>query len=535
MRSPPTPHPLLWVSALFTWLMVGTQGLAEIGFTPERLYNASVLGWLIAYLVFGVAFWLNTREVGRHAFSRLGVQTIAALIVIATGDSGFEGALLAIVSGQAPMYLPVRPAVLWCAGLVLTSLALFLVLLPPLPALSTAAGYAGFLSFTATAAHLQQRAMDGQRELARLHLRLEAAQELLAERERGEVVSSLREGPLQLGPALRALVHEVPGLEVHLRVPEGLSITGPAAAHCLLRCVQEVITNTLRHASAHHLWIDVVSTHEGALLLHARDDGLGAPTIEPGAGLTGMRERFTQLGGNLELRVETRGGSRAGGLAASERSIDMIRIILADDHAMVREGLRGLLALTPDLCVVGEASDGYEALRLVATLDPDLVLMDVRMPRLGGLEALRILRRTDPERRVVLLSTFDEDAVLQEALRLGIQGFLLKDVTRDELAEALHRVAAGETLPPPGLSEQVVSGFAELARDFPHAERHEDLTRREREVLRLIARGLSNREIAEALGTAEGTVKNHTSNILSKLGVRDRTRAILRGMELGCL
>ncbi|WNG25899.1 response regulator transcription factor [Cystobacter fuscus] len=213
----------------------------------------------------------------------------------------------------------------------------------------------------------------------------------------------------------------------------------------------------------------------------------------------------------------------------------MIRIVLADDHALVREGIRSLLELTPDLRIVGEAADGYEALRLVAELDPDVVLMDVRMPRMGGLEALRALRRTDPHRRVVLLTTFDEDAVLREALRVGVQGFLLKDVTRDQLAEALHRVAGGETLPPPGLSEQVSRGVAELPRDFPHAEHPEGLTRRELEVLRLIARGLSNREIAEALGTAEGTVKNQTSNILAKLGVRDRTRAVLRAMELGCL
>ena len=212
-----------------------------------------------------------------------------------------------------------------------------------------------------------------------------------------------------------------------------------------------------------------------------------------------------------------------------------IRIVLVDDHALVRQGLRSLLDLTPDLRVVGEASDGEEGLRKVAELDPDVVLMDVRMPRMTGLEALRELRRTQPDRRVVLLTTFDEDTALIEALRAGVQGFLLKDVSLEELADAIRRVASGQTLLPPGVAERVARGVAELPRDFPHAELPEGLTRREVEVLRLIARGLSNREIAEALGTAEGTVKNQASSILSKLGVRDRTRAVLRAMELGCL
>lgn len=213
----------------------------------------------------------------------------------------------------------------------------------------------------------------------------------------------------------------------------------------------------------------------------------------------------------------------------------MIRLVLADDHALVRQGLRGLLELTPDLRVVGEASDGEEALRLVAELQPDVVLLDVRMPRMGGLDALRALRRTEPERRVVLLTTFDEDAVVLEALRLGVQGFLLKDVSLEQLSDAIRQVAQGQTLLPPGVAERVRRGLAELPREFPSADLPEGLTRRELEVLRLIARGLSNREIAEALGTAEGTVKNQTSSILSKLGVRDRTRAVLRAMELGCL
>lgn len=213
----------------------------------------------------------------------------------------------------------------------------------------------------------------------------------------------------------------------------------------------------------------------------------------------------------------------------------MIRLVLVDDHALVRQGLRGLLDLTPDLRVVGEAVDGEEALRKVAELNPDVVLMDVRMPRMTGLEALRELRRGPVHRRVVLLTTFDEDAAIVEALRAGVQGFLLKDVSLEELSDAIRRVHAGETLLPPGVAERVTRGLLELSRDFAHAELPEGLTRREVEVLRLIARGLSNREIAHALGTAEGTVKNQTSSILSKLGVRDRTRAVLRGMELGCL
>lgn len=213
----------------------------------------------------------------------------------------------------------------------------------------------------------------------------------------------------------------------------------------------------------------------------------------------------------------------------------MIRIVLVDDHALVRQGLRSLLDLTPDLRVVGEAVDGEDALAKVASLVPDVVLMDVRMPRMSGLEALRQLRREPVNWRVVLLTTFDEDTAIVEALRARVQGFLLKDVSLEELADAIRRVHAGETLLPPGVAERVARGIADLGPGFPHAELPEGLTRREVEVLRLIARGLSNREIAHALGTAEGTVKNQTSSILSKLGVRDRTRAVLRAMELGCL
>ncbi|MBF5045529.1 response regulator transcription factor [Aggregicoccus sp. 17bor-14] len=214
----------------------------------------------------------------------------------------------------------------------------------------------------------------------------------------------------------------------------------------------------------------------------------------------------------------------------------MSRVLLVDDHPLVRQGIRSLLELTPDLQVVGEASDGAEALALIASLDPDVTLLDVRMPGMDGLAVLRSLRARDPGRRVLLLTTFDDDAVVIEALRVGVQGFLLKDVGLAPLAEAVRRVARGETLPLPAATERALRSLATAGpASFPSAELPDALTAREQEVLRLMARGLSNREISLALGTAEGTVKNQASSILSKLGVRDRTRAVLRAVELGYL
>ncbi|WNG41497.1 response regulator transcription factor [Archangium minus] len=213
------------------------------------------------------------------------------------------------------------------------------------------------------------------------------------------------------------------------------------------------------------------------------------------------------------------------------------RVLLVDDHALVRQGLRSLLELTPDLEVVGEAGDGEEGLARIAELSPDVTLLDVRMPRLDGLGLLRRLRSDAAlaGTRVLLLTTFDDDVVVLEALRTGVQGFLLKDVPLAELAEAVRRVARGDTLLPAALAQRAARALEGRPAPFDSADLPEGLTRRELEVLRLMARGLSNREIAEALGTAEGTVKNQASSILSKLGVRDRTRAVLKALELGLL
>lgn len=211
----------------------------------------------------------------------------------------------------------------------------------------------------------------------------------------------------------------------------------------------------------------------------------------------------------------------------------MIRVVLADDQTLLREGIRGLLELTADLRVVGEAADGDEAVRLVRELAPDVLLLDVRMPKRSGIEVLRELGAAGPLPPALLLTTFDDDEALLAGLRAGARGFLLKDVSFEDLTDALRRVAAGETLLRPAVTERVLRRAAEGALAVAADEGPERLTPREREVLRLLAAGLSNREIADALGTSEGTVKNQTSSILRKLGVRDRTRAVLKALDLG--
>ena len=211
----------------------------------------------------------------------------------------------------------------------------------------------------------------------------------------------------------------------------------------------------------------------------------------------------------------------------------MIRVALVDDQTLVRQGIRSLLELSDDIRVVVEAADGAEALRVVAEAHPDVVLLDVRMPKRSGLEVLRDLQDSGRAVPTVLLTTFDDDAVALEGVRAGAKGFLLKDVTLEQLTQAIRTVAAGGSLIRPAVTERVMRGIEGLRPGFDSLDPPDALTPRETEVLRLMAGGYSNREIAEALGSAEGTVKNHASVILSKLGVRDRTRAVLKALELG--
>lgn len=213
----------------------------------------------------------------------------------------------------------------------------------------------------------------------------------------------------------------------------------------------------------------------------------------------------------------------------------MIRVALADDQTLVRQGIRSLLALTPDIRVAVEAADGAEAVRVLTTTTVDVALLDVRMPQKTGIEVLAALCRTASPPPCILLTTFDDDAVAIEGLKLGARGFLLKDVSLDQLADGIRVVATGGTLIHQAVTERVVRGLARLAVQVPASPIPAALTRRELEVLRLMAGGRSNKEIADALGTAEATVKNQASSVFAKLGVRDRTRAVLRAIELGVL
>lgn len=214
-----------------------------------------------------------------------------------------------------------------------------------------------------------------------------------------------------------------------------------------------------------------------------------------------------------------------------------IRLLLVDDQRLMREGLRTLLEMEPGLEVAGEAENGQLALEAYADLLPDVVLMDVRMPAMDGVEATRRLRERWPAARVIILTTFDDDEYVFEGLRAGALGYLLKDVSVQELADAIHAVMAGGVLIEPSVARKVVAEFARLATPAPKASQDldEPLSEREREILRLLAQGMTNREIAQRLYLAEGTVKNYVTNILGKIDARDRTQAALRAQELGLL
>jgi DNA-binding NarL/FixJ family response regulator len=210
-----------------------------------------------------------------------------------------------------------------------------------------------------------------------------------------------------------------------------------------------------------------------------------------------------------------------------------IRILLVDDQPLFREGLRTLLSVHPDFEVVGEAANGEEAIRLVRLLLPSVVLMDLQMPVLDGVAATRRLHEEQPDCRVIVLTTFDDDEMVFDGLRAGAVGYLLKDAPSEKLAEAIRVAARGETFLQPSVAAKVVAEFARLTKKavVTPTSLVDPLSERELEILRLIAQGASNREIAGTLFLAEGTVKNHVTNILGKLEVRDRTQAALKAKE----
>jgi DNA-binding NarL/FixJ family response regulator len=220
-----------------------------------------------------------------------------------------------------------------------------------------------------------------------------------------------------------------------------------------------------------------------------------------------------------------------------------VRVLLVDDQPLFREALAVLLAVRPEIDVVGEAGDGEEALQRAAQVRPDVVLMDLRMPLLDGIAATRRLRQKHPRVQVLALTTFDGDAEVFAALRAGAVGYLLKDTSGDRLVEAVLAAARGESVLQPSVAAKVVARVAQLPDDSeaapsgggPGRRLVVPLSERELEVLRHLADGRSNREIAAVLYVTEGTVKNHVTNVLAKLGVRDRTQAALRAHTLGLL
>ncbi|KOU19462.1 LuxR family transcriptional regulator [Streptomyces sp. WM6372] len=214
---------------------------------------------------------------------------------------------------------------------------------------------------------------------------------------------------------------------------------------------------------------------------------------------------------------------------------DPIKVMIADDQMMVRQGFTVLLNAQPDIEVVGQAVDGADAVAKVAGLGPDVVLMDIRMPGMGGIEATSIITAApDSTVKVLVLTTFDLDEYVYEALRAGASGFLLKDASADQLAEAVRVVAAGEALLSPNITKRLITEFSRMgAPRAPSKARIDELTERETEVLSLIAQGLSNAEIAAHLMVAEQTVKTHVGRILVKLGLRDRTQAAVFAYETG--
>ena len=388
------------------------------------------------------------------------------------------------------------------------------------------------------------------REPGRAHgelLRAEAAaRDALAEARRS--VRGLRPAPLERGTLVEALRAELrdfgarEGLETSFAVEGDVAPLPFAVEDGLYGIAREALNNVRKHARAAAVTLSLRCGPDEAALV-VRDDGVG---FDPAAGagrdaghfgLVGMRERARLLGGTLAVTAAAGRGTEVRVRiplppAPAERGEQPVRVLLCDDHEVVRRGVAGALLTDPGLAVVGEAGSGAEALERAAQLRPDVVLLDLRLPDLDGVEVTRRLRALRPEIAVVMLTSFGDDPALLEALRAGARGSLVKDLPPAQLAAAIRAVARGE----PALAAPVAERLlAQWANGPGEPATGDMLSAREVEVLRLLATGARNKEIARALGVTERTAKAHVSHIMQKLDVADRTAAVTAALRRGLI
>ncbi len=328
------------------------------------------------------------------------------------------------------------------------------------------------------------------------------------------------------------------GLPVELRLSDGIADLPAAVDVAAYRIVQESLANVMRHADASRVEVTVFRS-DGRIDIDVADDGLGAAANGggvPGHGIVGMRERAEMVGGRFEAGPLIGGGFRVHAFAAGRGGPVVIRVVLADDQSLIRAGLRALLDAEDDLAVVGEARDGVAAIDVVRRERPDVVVMDIRMPIMDGLEATRQIVADTALRdvKVVVLTTFELDEYVFEALRSGAAGFLVKDTEPVELLRAIRCAAAGDALLSPGVTRRLIAEFAARPehRTIDTAALSV-LTDREREIVALVASGLSNEEIADSLFISPATSRTHVSRAMVKLGARDRAQLVVVAYESG--
>ena len=327
------------------------------------------------------------------------------------------------------------------------------------------------------------------------------------------------------------------GLDVELRVDGELDDLPPGRALAAFRILQEALTNALKHAPGSHVDARLRRTPT-ELEIEVVDSGGTRPAGPATVAATGWwacasASRSTE---ERSTRDPTGGGFASPGALPGDGLLMTVRVLLADDQAMVRTGFRMILELEEDIEVVGEAQDGAEAIAAARRAHPDVIVMDVRMPRVDGLEATRrLVTELDPAPRVLVVTTFDEDEPVYEALRAGAAGFLLKNAPPEQLVDAVRTVAGGDGLLAPEVTRRVIEEFARRspAPASPAADALSELTDRELEVLRLMARGLSNAQIADRLVISPGTAKTHVGRILMKLGLGNRVQAVVLAYETG--